>query len=144
MKNEKNTKMKKAVVDQILLWIVLFTIFVSFLFFIIEYSNAIKVKDNSDAIADYTAKMVSIGNTNSEIISGLNNIKDDYFAVILEDALVCSEDTSTSNRQVIINIYATLSGGFLNLGSNNIHSKTVIFNENSEYKKECSLTLNFK
>ena len=31
-----NTNMKKAVIDQIILWIVLFTIFVSFLFFIIS------------------------------------------------------------------------------------------------------------
>lgn len=143
MKTQKRN-MKKAVIDQILLWIVLFITFVGFLFFTIEYSNAIKVKDNSDAIAEYTAKMVSLGNTSSDIITGLNNIKDDYFSVIQEDDLVCNEDTSSSNYQVIINIYATLDNGFLDLGNNNIHSKTVIFNESSEFKKECSLTLSFK
>lgn len=142
----KTTKkhMKKAVIDQILLWIVLFISFVGFLFFTIEYSNAIKVKDNSDAIAEYTAKMVSLGNSNADIVSGLNNIKDDYFKNILEDDLVCNEDLFTSNHQVIINIYSTLDNGFLSLGNNNIHAKTVIFNEISEYKKECSLTLGFK
>jgi cell division protein FtsB len=141
-KDQKN--MKKAVVDQILLWIVLFISFVGFLFFTIEYSNAIKVKDNTDAIADYTAKMVSLANNNTDIVSGLNNIKDDYFNTIIEDALVCNEDLFTSNYQVIINVYTTLDNGFLSLGSNNVHSKTVVFNEASEYKKECSLTLSFK
>lgn len=138
-----NKNMKKAVVDQIILWIVLFTIFVSFLFFVIDYSNAIKVKDNTDAIADYIARMVALDKTNDEIVEGANKIKEDYFASIQSGNLVCTTDTTLSNYQVIINIYTTLTNGFLNVGNNNVHSKTVVFNESSEFQKECSLTLSF-
>lgn len=138
-----NKNMKKAAIDQIILWIVLLTIFATFLFFVIDYSNAIKVKDNTDAIADYTARMVALDKTESDIIDGANRIKDDYFTAIQDGDLVCNIDSSISNHQVIINIYTTLVNGFLALGSNNIHSKTVVFNESSEFQKECSLTLSF-
>lgn len=133
--------MKNAVVDQILLWMVLFVIFVGFLFFIIDYSNAIKVKDNADALADYSARMVSLGKSDSDITTGLNNIKGDFVATIAPNSLTCIEDTSVSNYQVIVHIYATLTNSFLPVSSNNIHAKTVVFNEDNEFKQECSLTL---
>lgn len=138
-----NKSMKKAAIDQIILWIVLFTIFVSFLFFIIDYSNAIKVKDNTDAVADYVARMVALDKPNSEIVIGANKIKENYFATIQESDIICNIDTSISNHEVIMNVYTTLTNGFLNTGNNNIHSKTVVFNESSEFQKECSLTLSF-
>lgn len=144
-----NTKIKKgqtkdAFVDQIILWIVLFTIFVGLLFFTIDYSNAIKVKDNADAIADYTARMLALEKSDALIVEGINtNIKDDYFQDITESSIVCTEDTSVSNHQVIVNIYATLVNGFLPISNNNVHARTVVFNERSEFKKECSITLLF-
>jgi Flp pilus assembly protein TadG len=138
-----NKTMKKAFIDQIILWIVLFTIFVSFLFFIIDYSNAIKVKDNTDAIADYIARMIALDKTNAEIVTGANKIKESYFADIQEDEIVCNIDASISNYEVIMNVKTTLTNGFLNAGANNVHSKTVVFNESSEFQKECTLTLSF-
>lgn len=136
--------MKNAVVDQIILWIVLFTVFVGILFFIIDYSNAIKVKDNADAIADYTARLVALEKDEDLIIEGINdNIKEDYFASLGTGAISCTEDTSLSNHQVIVNVYTTLTNSFLPVSSNNVHSKTVVFNERSEFKKECSITLVF-
>lgn len=140
-KKQNYTNMKKAVVDQIILWIFLFIIFVGFLFFVIEYSNALKVKDNTDAIADYAARMVALGRTDTEIIDGINtNIKDDFFSNVT--GITCSEDTSTSNYQVIVNVKTTLNNDFLT--SNDIHSKTVVFNETSEFKKECDITIAVK
>jgi Flp pilus assembly protein TadG len=138
-----NKPMKKAIIDQIILWIMLFIAFVTFLFFIIDYSNALKVKDNTDAITDYIARMVALGKPQSDIVSGANIIKDDYFANILDDELVCSSDSTISNHQVIVNVYVTLKNGFLPIGNNNVHSKTVVFNESSEFQKECSVTLSF-
>uniref|UniRef100_UPI0040485FCB hypothetical protein n=1 Tax=Aliarcobacter sp. TaxID=2321116 RepID=UPI0040485FCB len=137
------TNMKKAVVDQIILWIVLFITFVSFLFFILDYSNAMKVKDNVDALSDYIARMVALNKPESEIVTGANTIKDNYIATIQEGDLICNIDTSISNYQVIINTYATLTNSFLPIANDNVHSKTVVFNESSEFEKECSLTLSF-
>ncbi len=138
-----NTNMKKAVADQIILWIVLFTIFVSFLFFIIDYSNAIKVKDNTDAIGDYIAGMAALDKPEDDIVTGVNQIKDDYIANVTTIDLVCNVNTAISNHQVIVNVYATLVNNFLPVQNNNVHSKTVVFNDSGEFQKECSLTLSF-
>lgn len=142
-KQKDLTNYKKAVVDQIILWIVLFIAFVGFLFFVIEYANAVKVKDNTDAIADYTARMVALGRSEDDIATGINeNIKDDYFNDVSGGGIVCVEDTTTSNYQVVVNIKTTLTNDFLT--SSNVHSRTVVFNEVSEFKKECDLTLTIK
>jgi Flp pilus assembly protein TadG len=138
-----NTNMKKAVVDQIILWIVLFTIFVSFLFFIIDYSNAMKVKDNTDAIADYIGRMVALNKNEADIITGVNEVKDDYFTPAQVADLICNTDNTVSNHQVIINVQTTIINSFIPVGANNVHSKTVVFNESSESQKECFLTLSF-
>ena len=138
-----NKNMKKAVADQIILWIVLFTVFVSFLFFIIDYSNAIKVKDNTDAIADYIARMAALDKPEDDIVIGVNQIKDDYISNVITIDLVCNVNTAISNHQVIVNVYATLVNNFLPVQNNNVHSKTVVFNDSGEFQKECSLTLSF-
>lgn len=134
---------KKAVVDQILLWIVLFITFVIFLFFTIDYSNALKVNDNASAIGNYTARMIAMNKNESEIVAGLNKIKDDYIATIQEDDLSCTEDDTKTNHQIIVNVYTTLNNSFLPTGNNNVHSKTIVFNESGDSEKECTLTLSF-
>lgn len=138
-----NHHLKKAVVEQIVLWIFLFISFVSFLFFVIDYSNATKVKNNTDAVADYLARMVAIDKNEADIVTGINNIKDNYFQDVAVIDLVCNLDAAISNRQVIVNVYATLNNNFLPVGNNNVHSRAVVFNESSEFQKECSLTLSF-
>lgn len=143
MNKNTNKNMKKAFVEQIILWIMLFICFVTFLFFVIDYSNAIKVKDNTDAIADYVARMVALGNSAADTIDGANGIKDDYFASMVESDLVCVDDTTVSNHKVIVNVYTTLTNGFLPTGNSNVHSRTVVFNEKSEIETECTLTLSF-
>ena len=138
-----NKNMKKALIDQIMLWIVLFTIFLGFLFFIIDYSNVMKVKDNTDAIADYIGRMVALNKNEADIIEGINKVKDDYFAPVDATNLLCNVNNSISNYQVIVNVKTTLANSFLPIVENNIHSKTVVFNENNEFEKECFLTLSF-
>lgn len=137
------TNMKNALIDQIILWIVLFIVFVSFLFFIIEYSSAIKVKDNMDAIADYVARTVSLNEDKADIATGVNsNIKDNYFSDIAESDIVCTDTTSTNNFQVIVNVKTTMNNKFL--VSSDLLSKTVVFNETNSFQTECTLTLTFK
>ena len=134
---------KKAYVEQVLLWMVIFISFVGILFFVIDYSNVAKVKENTDSISDYTAKMIALSKGEIDIVDGINKIKGDYVVMITESDLICTEDSTTLNHQVIVNIYATVNNRFLPESNNNIHSRTVVFNESSEIEKECSLTLSF-
>jgi Flp pilus assembly protein TadG len=143
MKTNKTKNLKHAFVEQIILWIMLFIAFVGFLFFTIDYANALKVKDNSDAIGDYVARMISLDKPHEEIIQGVNNIKEDYVTPLTVDSLSCTTDNAVSNHQVIVNVYANLVNNFLPVGNDNVHSKTVVFNEQSEFEQTCTLNLSF-
>ena len=164
-----NTNMKKAAIDQIIVWIVLFTLFVGFLFFIIEYATAMKVKDDTDAVADFMARKVSLNNTDVDgdgildnldldasgngytdlLATKLNAIKNSYFKDIDGDNdISCTKksisDTDADNYQVIANVKTTLSNGFMPTGLDNVHSRVVVFNEDDKYEVECTLTLYMK
>jgi Flp pilus assembly protein TadG len=131
---------KKGTIDQIMLWMVLFTIFVSFLFFVIDYSSAIRVKDNCDSVADYGARMVALGKEDAVISDGINELKLDMFPTVSSGQITCTQDVSVENYQVIFNVYATFESNFL--PTSNIHSKRVVFNEVNQFQVTCNLTLN--
>lgn len=139
--NSEIANLKNAVVEQIILWIVIFTSFVTFLFFVIDYSNALKVNENAEAISAYAARMVALNEDDDDIIAGINEIKGDYVQDLTITDLDCTESSTIENRQVIMNVYATLSNSFLPTKSDNVHSKIVVFNESSAFQKECDLTL---
>jgi Flp pilus assembly protein TadG len=135
-----NKKIYKGAIDQIMLWMLLLSIFVTFLFFIIDYATVIRIKDNCDAIADYSVRMVALGKDEANISSGINQLKLDYFGTVSAADISCTQDEGTENYQVIFNVYATYNGNFFE--NNNIHSKRVVFNEINPYQITCDLTLN--
>lgn len=139
----KKVNMKDAVIEQIMLWLVLVSIFVTFLFFVIEYSTVLRIKDNADALADYGARMVALGKTEAETATGLNNIKLSSMATITDVSITCTEDAATSNYQVQFSVNATFTGTFYGDAANNIRSKSVVFNESSDLEKSCTLALTF-
>ena len=134
------TNMKQAIIDQILLWIVMITFFATFLFFVINYSTALRIKDNIDALADYGARMIALGRTDAEVVAGMNNIKLNSMATIQEADLNCVE-AATSNYQVQMIVQTTFDSTFLEATPNNVLGKTVVFNEISELEKTCTITV---
>lgn len=138
----KKNRMKTAVIDQILLWIILITVFATFLFFIVNYSVALRIKDNVDSLTDYGARMVALGRSDAEVVAGLNNIKLSSMADIQEADLNCVENAN-SNYQVEFNVLATYDSTFFESGANNVQGRAVVFNEISDLEKICSLTLAF-
>lgn len=134
------TNMKQAIIDQMLLWIVMITFFATFLFFVINYSTALRIKDNIDALADYGARMIALGRTDAEVVAGMNNIKLNSMATIQEADLNCVE-AATSNYQVQMIVQTTFDSTFLEATPNNVLGKTVVFNEISELEKTCTITV---
>lgn len=133
--------MKKGAVDQILLWIVLFIVFVSLLFFVIDYSLAVRVKDNADSLSDYGARMVALGKSEDEIATGLNQIKLPSVTTITAADITCVDDPLTTNYQVHFNVVGTFDTQFITSGENNINSSAVVFNEISNVQRTCTLNL---
>ena len=139
LNNLKNKQFKKAVIDQILLWIVLFTSFVTIFLMVIDYYQVIKAKDKSDSLSSYGSRMQALGKDTDEIITGLNNIKGTYFSIIYDDNLTCNT-LSTSRYQVIFNTNITFKNMFLSDGET-IGSTSVAFNEINSTDQNCTLNL---
>ncbi len=131
--------MKKAIIDQIMLWLVIFVSFVTLFFLVVDYYIIMKTKDRSDAVSGYGARMIALGKEHSDIISGLNNVKGEYFDTIVEDDLTC-EVLTTTQYQVIFTTNITFDNRFLDAGEK-IYSTSTAFNEISSVDQNCSLNL---
>ncbi len=132
--------MVPAIIEQIILWIVLFVSFITFFFMVIDYGNIMRIKGNVDLMAEYGARMVGLGKTSQEIAQSLNNIKSDYFATITEDDIECTT-TASGNYQAIFTARGLYTDTKILEQRGDIASKKVVFNERSSDEIDCSLTL---
>lgn len=134
--------MKRAFVDQIVLWITGFVFFVILLFMTIEYAQALRVKENLDAISNYGARMAALGKTNEEMAIGLNKVRLGMFSEILPSDIICASNTA-QNYQAIFVAKTTYENDFLENKEDNVNSKTIFFNESSSDEIVCELELKF-
>jgi len=140
MEQNKINNMLKAYIDQILMWLIIFIGFVTFLFLVIDYSNVMRIKGNIDLMSEYSARMVALDTSNEDIADKLNNMKSPYFANV--DALDITCTTTTSGTyQVIFNIYASYDGTKVLDPVSNMKSRRVVFNDRGSDEIECDLTL---
>jgi len=138
MKKLDKKHYKKAIIDQIMLWLVIFVSFVILFFFLVDYYVVIKAKDNCDIMANYGVRMKALGRDDSNITAGLNNLKLKYFEDIQEDDLQCS-DNDDGNYTVKFNIYADINT--TTFTNKTVHSYAAAFNEASSSSIDCNLTL---
>jgi len=141
-KIENNTNMIEAVVENILLWMIMFIGFVSLFFMVLDYSKVLRIKDNMSSLSDYGARMIALNKNESDIITGLNNLKANTVANITSSNLLCNTNTSADNYQAIFNTQTTYTNSvFTTEGANNITSRSVVFNEVNSSQEECTLTI---
>lgn len=135
----KTNKYSKGIVDQIILWLVLLTVFVNFFFLVIDYSSIMRVQDNCEDIAAYASKMVTIGKDKEYIKDGINKIKLPFFkTAVAETDIVCNEDMTSNTYQVIFNVTGNYSGVYFNQA---VAARRVIYNEINEHEITCNLVL---
>jgi len=132
--------MRKAVVDQILLWMVILIGFVTLLFITIDYSAVMRLKGNNDTIAELGARLVALGRSNDVIADSLNNIKSTYYADIVGDDIVCNE-LGANSYQVIFNVVSSYDDTKVLTFNDSINSKTAVFNETNSNEITCTLEL---
>lgn len=132
--------MKKAFVDQIVLWITGFIFFVILLFMTIEYAQALRIKENLDAISNYGARMVALGKTNEEMAIGLNKVRLGIFDEIQPSDIICISSESQTYQAIFV-AKTTYVNDFLEDKENNVNSKTIFFNESSSNEINCELRL---
>lgn len=132
--------MKKAVVDQIALWLIIFLSFVTLMFLIVDYYTFIKAKDKTDTLTTFGVRMVALNKSTTDIVSNLNDLKGDYFQTIYEDNLTCV-DLGTQNYKVILRSNITLKTNRITGNNETLYSTAVAFNETNPSDINCSLNL---
>jgi len=135
LKNKRN-----GVIDQLLLWIVLFLGFVGLFFMVIDYSALMRLKGYNDTLAQYGARMISLGHSTDEVATSLNNIRNSYYGVIDGSDIVCDE-VDTSSFQVIFKVLSTYEDAKVLSINETINSRFVAFNEINGNEITCTLTM---
>ena len=141
MATKKVKKMIPAMIDQMMMWMIIFVSFVVLLFLVVDYSMVMKIKGNIDLMTEYSARMISLGNTHDDIAIKLNNMKLSYFADIAGADISCDAPVDSGSYQVIFNITGLYDDTNILNPQNSIQSKRVVFNEIDSTKIECYLTL---
>ncbi len=131
--------MKRAIIDQIMLWIVIFVAFVIMFFMVIDYYMVMKTKERTDALANYSVRMKALGRDDANITEGLNRLKSSYFDTVVEDDLTCN-DLGTESYKVVMKTNIFINNHFIS-ENKKIYSYASAFNEYSSLDINCSLNL---
>ena len=134
-------RMKKALIDQILVWTILLVGFITLLFMILDYSSIVRLKNNIDTLALYGVRLIAIGRESDKIIESLNRIKNKYYTTIVSTDLVCDEVWSL-NFRATFHVIGTYSDAKILTFDSDILGKASAFNEKNETEITCTLTLN--
>lgn len=139
-KTNKIKRFKKAVVDQILLWTIIFVSFVVILFTVVDYSMIMRTQGNIELMSQYGARMIAIDKTEGEIATELNGMRSSYFANIAGGDIVCTVTADGSYKTIF-----TITGLYIDTNiltaRNNLTSTSAVFNESGSDRVSCTLTL---
>ncbi len=124
---KKTTNMKKAAIENILVWIVLFAMFASIFFFVINYTVIIRAKDTMDAIADFGSNYVAVNGIGDDLSNRMNDIKSRNFSNINADTSTICNTNNDNEYKVIFNVTATNNNLYFYNGQ--LFSKRVVFNQ---------------
>lgn len=136
---ENKEIMKKAYIENVLLWMVMFIGFVTLFFFVIDYATIVRVKDNMDAISDYGSRMVALNGVGADLSTNINGMKVNAINNVSADTNSICVTTANGAYQVIF-ITQTTNTEFKFFG-NQLGSRRVVFNETSTDTITCTLNI---
>ena len=140
METKQKSKMKKAIVEHIMLWTTIFVSFVVILFLTVDYSMVMRMKGNTDLMSQYAARMMAIGKSEDEIATGLNGMRVNYFTSVTGSDITCTT-TENGTFKVIFNVVGLYTDTNILTSRDSFTSTSAVFNELSTDEIECSLTL---
>lgn len=130
---------KKAYIENVLLWMVMFIGFVTLFFFVIDYATIVRIKDNMDAISDYGARQVAINGIGDDLSGNINNMKVSGINTVTADTTsICVSNANNAYQVIFITRTTNSSYKFY---SSNIQSKRVVFNEQNSNTVTCTLNV---
>ncbi len=135
--------MRRGVIDQILMLMMVFVFLVTLFFLIVDYSSIGKVQNQFDMMTRQGSRLISLGKDQESVVNMVNALKINYFqSVTLSDVNCISTENDLS--KVIFQVDGSFHSRFDALGSNGdvpVSSISVAYNENSTDEINCSVTL---
>ncbi len=138
----KKTTMKKAAIENIFIWMVLFVGFMTLFFFVIDYATVLRVKDNMNAISDYGANYVGVNGTGDDLTTQINAMKSNSIVQLTagqaNTGTICI--TNANNQYKVIFITQSTNNSFKFFGNKLITSRAV-FNQSGSDTITCTLDI---
>jgi len=131
--------MKKAVIDQIMVWMLVFVSFVTLFYLSMDYYKLLKTKESCDTMSNYGARMKALGKSNDTIAGELNKRKSNLMDTINATDIICREDITDQKYQVVFRIMMDLNT--TTFQDKQIQSVSSAFNELTSSNIECNLTI---
>ncbi len=133
--------MKKAVIDQIFVWMILFTAFVTVFFMVLDTFKITKIIDKCDTISNVGARIIALKGIDDEdsVIDALNASRGSNIALIGSSSLECTESIN-GNYKVKFTTNLNFNSTYL-IDGQYIVSTSSAFNELNNNDIECTLTL---
>lgn len=132
---------RPAFIEQMLMWIMIFISLIGIFFFIIDYSNILRVKETVDTITNYGVRMKAIGRTEEQLVEGMNRLNKIFQPIQLAD--INCYYMGTTEHQVVFEVTTDFTNKVMTDGKQ-IKSYSTAFNEVTEDDVTCQLTLRMK
>lgn len=145
-KNKNQINMKKALIDQILMMMVVFVGFYWAFLFVAQYAAVLRTHESMDDMSKYGARFVSnytpqsTVNTETDLMNGLNNLNIPSISDVELSDINCLIATTTpeiTNSQSIFITQGTYTKGFFK--NKVLVSRVVVYNQRSQAQITCTL-----
>lgn len=137
--NKKPVKMKKAAIDQVIAFLILFIGIITVFFFILEYHRVIMAREEVTTLSNLGARVISIGGTEQDVIDRVNEVHSDLITDVSIADLNCV-DQGTDNFRIIFIVQATVDNDFV--PNNQVAHSVGVFNEVNSNDIRCVLQVN--
>ena len=138
--------MRKGVIDQILMLMMVFVFLVTLFFLVIDYSSVGKVQNQLDMMARQGSRLISLGKDEESVATMINALKTNYFKSVHADDVHC-ETAENEKAKVVFNVRGDFQSRFDALGNDGkiaVSSRSVAYNEQSSDEINCSVVLQRK
>lgn len=136
--------MRRGVIDQILMMLLVFVFLVTMFFLIVDYSSIGKIQNQLDMLTREGSRLVSLGKDKEKIANLVNMMRTNYYAPITTDDIACNVDSTKTTNKVTFIVSAPFYSKFEALGSDGnmvITSTSLSYNEFSSSEVNCTVTL---
>lgn len=137
---QRQTKMKQAAIENVLVWLLTFIGFGTLFWFIMNYAIIIRIQDNMNAMSDYGANIIANEGIGADIVDRLNQIRaSDVQAISAGDVVCNSVLDSPPTYQVIFTTVTTNTN--YKFYTQALQTTRAVFNEVDDETVTCTLTI---